>query len=248
MNSIRDEIIQDTKRKFQADSNIIGLILGGSSSGHSQIRKNSDIDFVVVATKQRRGFEFYYDRGIWVEIFYEDEERIKKCFEDNDEIMINCFKDGRILIDTKRRLAKLKNLAEDITKDYKICDYNLKKLKYRFQVMLLKIKNAYLEKDIEKLTFLCMYVFPYLIRGIYIINHKIPPTLCLWYDRDKLLKLEGGDLLVNLSETIRSSSVNQNIDKIYNDFMQLKNFLDSKTGGALEGWKDKRKEHFQTFL
>jgi len=248
MDNIRDEIIQNVKEKFEADSNVIGLVLAGSSFNNSGINKNSDIDFVVVTISPGGQFEFYHDKGIWVEIFYEDEERIKKCFEDNDEIMINCFKDGRILIDNKGLLGELKKSAMDIVEDYEISDYNLKRLKYRLQVILLKIKNAYLKKDLDKLIFLCMYVFPHLIRGLYIINHKIPPTLGLWYDRDRILKLEGGDLLVNLFEAIKNSSSKQDIDEIYNIFMQLNNLLDSKTGGAFKGWKDKRKEHFQTFL
>ncbi len=248
MGSIRDEIINDIKKKFESNNSVIGLVLAGSSSRRSQINKNSDIDFIAVTIKSGGRFKFYHNKGIWVEIFYEDEERVKKCFKDNDEIMINCFKDGNILIDNKGLVKELKELAINIAKDYKLSDYNLKRLKYRFQVMLLKIKNAYLEKDLDKLIFLCMYVFPHLIRGLYIINHKIPPTLCLWYNKNRILKLEGGDLLVSLFELIRNSSGKQDIDEIYNIFMRLNNFLDSKTGGIFKGWEDKRKNHFQTFL
>jgi len=248
MDSIRNKIINNVKKKFESNNNVIGLVLAGSSSGYNQINKNSDIDFIAVTVDSGGRFEFYHDKGIWVEIFYEDEERVKKCFEDNDEIMINCFKDGRILIDNKGLIKELKKLAINIAKNYRLSDYNLKRLKYRFQVMLLKIKNAYLERDLDKLIFSCMYVFPHLIRGLYIINHKIPPTLCLWYDKNRISKLEGGDLLVSLFELIRNSSGKQNIDEIYNIFMRLNNFLDSKTGGAFKEWKDKRKEHFQTFL
>lgn len=248
MDSKRDEIIDNMRKRFEADNNVIGLVLAGSSSDSSRVNKNSDIDFVAVTVDSGGRFEFYHDKEIWVEIFYEDEERVRKCFEDNDEIMINCFKDGRILIDSKGLIKELKELAASIGKDYRLSGYNLKKLKYRFQVMLLKIKNAYLERDLDKLIFLCMYVFPHLIRGLYIVNHKLPPTLCLWYDRDRILKLEGGDLLVDLFESIKDSSNEQDVDKIYNIFMRLNDFLDSKTGGAFRSWEDKRKKHFQTFL
>jgi hypothetical protein len=71
------------------------------------------------------------------------------------------------------------------------------------------------------INFLCMYVFPHLIRGLYIVNHKVPPTLCLWYDRDMILKLEAGDLLVDLFESIKGSPSEQDIDKIYNIFMHF---------------------------
>jgi len=248
MDNIRDKIIQNVKKKFKADSNVIGLVLAGSSSDNNGINKNSDIDFIVITISPGGQFEFYYDKGMWVEIFYEDEERIKKCFKDNDEIMINCLKDGRILIDDRGLIKELKESAVKIAKDYNLSDYNLKRLKYRFQVMLLKIKNAYLEKDLDKLIFLCMYVFPHLIRGVYIINHKIPPTLGLWYDKDRISKLEGGELLVNLFEAIGNSNSKQDVDGIYDIFMRLNNLLDSKTGGAFKDWKDKRKKQFQTFL
>jgi len=248
MGNKRDEIIDNIRKRFEADNSVVGLILAGSSSDSSRVNKNSDIDFVAVTVNSGGRFEFYHEQRIWVEIFYEDEERVKKCFEDNDEIMINCFKDGRILIDSNGLIKELKESAINIAKDYNLSDYNLKKLKYRFQVMLLKIKNAYLERSMDKLIFLCMYVFPHLIRGLYIVNYKVPPTLCLWYDRDRILELEGGNLLVDLFESIKGSSSEQDIDKIYNAFMQLNDFLDSKTGGAFKDWKDKRKEHFQTFL
>lgn len=247
MNNLRNEIIKDLKEKFQHDKGVLGLILAGSSSTDCILNKNSDLDFIVITVNQGGRFEFYHKQGIWVEIFYEDEKRIKKCFDDNDEIMINCFKDGKILIDTKDKLAKLKNLAKTIGNEYNLSDYNLKKLKYRFQVMLLKIKNAYLEKDLDKIIFLCMYLFPYLLRGIYIVNHKIPPTLSLWFSKRNLAKLKGGELAINLFKAIIDYS-NNNIDDIYNKFILLNEFLNSQMGGALKEWKDIRKEQHQTFL
>lgn len=243
----RDKIIKALKAKFLKKKEVIGLVLAGSSSSGYILNKNSDLDFIVVTSNEGGSFEFFHDKNIWVEIFYEDEERIKKCFDDNDEIMINCFKDGEILIDNDKKLVKLKKLAKTIESGYKLSDYNLMRLKYRLQVMLLKIKNAYLEKKLDKIIFLCIYVFPHLLRGIYIINRRTPPTLSLWYDEKDISKLEGGELAVNLFKVMVSSS-NDNIDDIYNKFILLHNFLNNEMGGAIEAWKDTRRVHYQTFI
>lgn len=251
MPSTRNKIIQDLKKKLQSDRSVVGLLLAGSSLNSAKVNENSDLDFIVVTTDQGGRFEFYYDKEVWVEIFYEDEGRVEKCFADNDEIMINCFREGRIIIDTRGTLARLKKLAEMLGKTYNLSDYNSKKLKYRFQVMTLKIENAYLEKNLEKMVFLCAYVLPHLIRGVYVVNHKIPPTLSLWYSKELLLKLRGGELVINLFETLRHSSNgddDETVDKLYKDFAVLNDFLNSEMGGALREWKDKRREQFQTFL
>lgn len=250
MGSIRDKIIDNVKKKFEADNNVIGLVLAGSSSDRSRINKNSDIDFVAITIDSGGRFEFYHDKGIWVEIFYEDEERVRKCFEDNDEIMINCFREGKILIDTLGTLVGLKKLAKELGKNYKLSDYSSKKLRYRFQVMTLKIRNAHLERNLENMVFLCAYVLPHLIRGVYVVNRKIPPTLGLWYSRDLFSTLKGGELVINLFETLRRSSNSSDnaVNRLYKDFIALNDFLNSEMGGTLREWRDERKALFQTFL
>lgn len=250
MLSTRDKIVQDLKEKLQPDHSVVGLLLVGSSLDDTRINKNSDLDFIVVTADRGGRFEFYYDNEVWVEIFYEDEERIEKCFADNDEIMINCFREGKIIIDTRGTLARLKKLAENLGKNYKLSDYSSKKLRYRFQVMTLKIKNAYLERSLEKMVFLCAYALPYLIRGVYVINHNIPPTLSLWCSKNLLSKLRGGELAINLLETLKHplSDDDKAIDRLYEDFTALNDFLNSEMGGALREWRDERKPLFQTFL
>lgn len=250
MLSTRDKIVQDLKEKLQSDHSVVGLLLVGSSLDDTRVNKNSDLDFVVVTTDRGGRFEFYYNKEVWMEMFYEDEERIEKYFADNDEIMINCFREGRIIIDTRGTLARLKKLAKNLGKNYKLSGYSSKKLRYRFQVVTLKIKNAYLEKNLENMVFLCAYVLPHLIRGVYIVNCKIPPTLSLWYNRDLLSKLRGGELVINLFETLRHSSngSDETVDMLYKDFTALNDFLNSEMGGALREWRGERKPLFQTFL
>lgn len=250
MLSTRNKIVQDLKEKLQSDRRVVGLLLVGSSLDDTLVNENSDLDFVVVTTDRGGRFEFYHDKEVWVEIFYEDEGRIEKCFADNDEIMINCFREGRIMIDTRETLARLKKLAKNLGKNYKLSDYNSKKLRYRFQVMTLKIKNAHLERSLEKMVFLCAYVLPHLIRGVYVVNHKIPPTLSLWCSKELLSKLKGGELAISLLETLKhpSGDGDKAVDRLYKDFTTLNDFLNSEMGGALREWRDERKPLFQTFL
>jgi len=248
MKNIRDKIIQDLVKKFQFNQNVIGVLLAGSSSNSLNLNPNSDIDFIVVLSGTGAGFEFYENKGLWVEIFYENELRIRKCLKDNDEIMINCFRDGRILIDNKKILHGLKKIAISLGIKYKLSNYNLYKLRYRFKVILLKVKKAYTEEDSEKLLFLCIYAFPYLLRGIYVVNSIIPPTLNSWYDEKRLLGLDGGELIINLFKMIKSYHKDIKIHKLYKSFITVNAFLETKMGGVLKNWRNERREQYQTFL
>ncbi|MBO1583107.1 nucleotidyltransferase domain-containing protein [Bacillus sp. XF8] len=155
---------------------IIGLMLIGSVA-RGDAYPDSDLDlYILLENGQNKKFHSEIRDNILIEYKYADFNQIQLNFN-NNPMELYSFLEGKILIDNKGFLKKLKEIAKNKYKNYCISENKIKGISHWLNSSLIKINAALKVNDELKASYIVNTSTWVMLEGIWALNNKpIPPA------------------------------------------------------------------------
>lgn len=172
MDSYR-KIISDLKDKYDKDDNVLAFIVTGSVA-RGEEKQGNDLDTIFI-TKNGDFSKEYREDGILVETGGNTLSEHLKSLESNP-MQVYMYLDAKAIFDKENCLGQLKSKAEEILRNYKPQEAEVKAIKKWLSSVVDKVRVAEENGDELKVGFHVSNVLWKTVEGLYAINFKPTPA------------------------------------------------------------------------